>query len=39
MQVIVCTSGFGMGIDRPDVDKVIRIGVSPSLEQCVQEFG
>lgn len=39
VQVMVCTSAFGMGIDQPDVDKVIRIGVPPSLEQCVQEFG
>jgi superfamily II DNA helicase RecQ len=28
-----------MGVDQPDVDKVIRIGVPPSLEQLVQEFG
>ena len=39
VQVMVCTSAFGMGINQPDVDKVIRIGVPPSLEQCVQEFG
>ena len=39
VQVMVCTSAFGRGINQPDVDKVIRIGVPPSLEQCVQEFG
>lgn len=39
VQVMVCTSAFGMGIDQPDLDKVIRIGVPPNLEQCVQEFG
>ena len=39
VQVMVCTSAFGMGIIQPDVDKVIRIGVPPSLVQCVQEFG
>lgn len=39
VHVMVCTSAFGMGIDQPDVDMVIRIGVPPSLEQLLQEFG
>ena len=39
IQVMVCTSAFGMGIDQPDIDAVIRVGCPPSLEQLVQEFG
>ncbi|XP_011407008.1 PREDICTED: putative ATP-dependent DNA helicase Q1 [Amphimedon queenslandica] len=39
IQVMVCTSAFGMGIDQPDVDKTIRVGVPPSIEQLVQELG
>lgn len=38
-KVMVCTSAFGMGIDQSDVDKVIRVGIPPSIEQLVQEFG
>ena len=26
IQVMVCTSAFGMGIDQPDIDAVIRVG-------------
>ena len=36
---MVFTSAFGMGIDQPDVDKIIRVGVLPSMEQLVQELG
>lgn len=38
---MVCTSScaFGMGIDQSDVGKVIQVGIPPSLEQLVQEFG
>jgi len=39
IRVMVCTSAFGMGIDQPDVDIVIRVNVPPSLEQLLQEFG
>ncbi len=39
IRVMVCTSAFGMGIDQSDVDKVLRVGCPPSLEQLVQEFG
>lgn len=38
-QVMVCTTAFGMGIDTPDVDLVIRIGCPGSIEQMVQEMG
>ena len=36
---VVCTAAFGMGVDVPNVDLVIRIGCPPSLEELVQEFG
>ena len=39
IQVTVCTSAFGMEIDQPDVDKIIRVGVLPCMEQLVQELG
>lgn len=39
IRVMVCTSAFGMGIDQPDVDIVIRVNVPPGLEQLLQEFG
>ena len=39
IRVMVCTSAFGMGIDQPDVDIVIRVNVPPSLEQLHQQFG
>ena len=39
IRVMVCTSAFGMGIDQPNVDIVIRVNVPPSLEQLLQEFG
>ncbi len=36
---MVCTSAFAMGIDQGDVEKVVRVGCPPSIEQMVQEFG
>ena len=39
IKVMVCTTAFGMGIDQPDVEIVIRIGCPPTLESMVQEFG
>ena len=39
VKIMVCTTAFGMGIDQPDVEIVMRIGCPPSLESMVQEFG
>ena len=36
---MVCTAAFGMGVDVPNIDVVVRIGCPPSLEELVQEFG
>lgn len=35
----MCTTAFGMGVDVPDVDIIIKIGCPLSLEELVQEFG
>lgn len=39
MKVMVCTSAFGMGVNQPDIDIVLHIGVPPNIESMIQEFG
>jgi len=39
MRVVCATNAFGMGIDRPDVDAVIHVDVTGSIEAYYQEIG
>ena len=39
IKAMVATKAFGLGINQPDIEVVLKIGVPPSLEELVQAFG
>ena len=39
IQVMVATKAFGLGVNQPDIEVVVRFGVPPTLEELIQQFG
>ena len=39
LRVVIATTAFGMGIDCPDINRIIHWGTPSSLEQYAQETG
>ncbi|SCM17818.1 ADP-dependent DNA helicase RecQ, putative [Plasmodium berghei] len=39
IQIVIATVAFGMGIDKPDIRRIIHYGFSRSLEAYVQQVG
>jgi ATP-dependent DNA helicase RecQ len=39
VRIMVATSAFGMGVDKPDIGMIIHYDISDSLENYVQEAG
>ncbi len=37
--MIVATTAFGLGVHRPDIRHIYRVGYANSLEEFVQEAG
>ena len=39
LRIVIATTAFGMGIDCPDIDRIIHWGAPSTLEQYAQETG
>ena len=39
LKLIICTSAFGMGVDIPDIRRVVHWGLPSTIEEYVQESG
>lgn len=39
IQVMVATKAFRLGVNQPDIEVVVRIGVPSTLEELIQQFG
>ena len=39
IQLIVSTTAFGLGVDCPDISKIIHWGSPTIMEECIQESG
>lgn len=39
LQFLICTNAFGMGVDKPDIRRVIHFDLPDSIENYLQEIG
>ena len=39
LQLLIATTAFGLGVDCPDITRIINFGSPPTLEELVQESG
>lgn len=39
IRVLVCTSAFGMGLNKPDIRLIIHFDIPSSFENYIQEIG
>ena len=39
ISLVIATSAFGLGVNKPNIQYVYHVGVPPSLEAWVQEAG
>jgi len=39
LRLLIATTAFGLGVDCPDIERVISYGLPKTLEELVQEAG